>query len=152
MTLLFSQAFLGLFDSFLEFRVAFHELCKGNGIFFLAIAIALRSNGCLSAETLFKSSIFIVLTALTSIVSCVRAPIFLAQRAAFLDFHLFRDTVVCGTTTLVLTFLALFSGFLSVLFWAFSLALEFATTFSTFSRMTNSFLMLWGSKSCVSSY
>jgi hypothetical protein len=83
---------------------------------FPTIAMALWFNGCLSAETLFKSPIFFVLMALTGIVGCVHTPMFLAQRAAFLNSHLFGDTLVCGTTTLVLTFLALSGGFLSVLF------------------------------------
>ena len=43
----------------------------------------------------------------------MHAPMFLAQRTAFLDSNLFRDTVVVGTITLVLTFLALSGGFLS---------------------------------------
>ena len=51
--------------------------------------------------------------ALTGIVGRVRTPMFLAQRAAFLGPHLFRDTVVRGTTTLALTFFALSGGFLS---------------------------------------
>ncbi len=42
--------------------------------------------------------------------------------------------------------------FSALSFAAFSLALEFATTFSTFSRTPNSFLTLWGSKSCVRLY
>jgi hypothetical protein len=49
--------------------------------------------------------------ALTGIVGRVHASLFLAQHTAFLDSHLFRDTVIVGTTTLVLTFLVLFSGF-----------------------------------------
>ena len=101
----------------------------------LTIAIAFHSNGCLSAETLFKSPIFLVLMALTGIVGRVSTPMFLAQHAAFLDSHLFRDMVVSGTTTLALTFLALSGGFLCVSFTAFSLVLEFATIFSMFSRM-----------------
>ena len=69
---------------------------------FLTIAMALWSNGCLSVETLFKSSIFFVLMALTGIVGRVHAPMLLAQRAAFLDSCLFRDLVLIGITTLVL--------------------------------------------------
>ncbi len=42
----------------------------------------------------------------------VRAPMFLAQRTAFVEPHLFRDTIVRGTSTLALTFLALSGGFL----------------------------------------
>ncbi len=109
---LLSRTFLGLFDSFLEFREAFHKLSERIGMVFLTIAVAFCSNGCLSVETLFKSPIFLVLMALTGIEGRVRAPMFLAQRAAFLGSHLFRDTVVRGTTTLALTFLALSSGFL----------------------------------------
>ncbi len=119
---------------------------------FLTVAIVFRSNGCLSVETHFKSSIFLVLMALTCIVGCVHAPMFLAQRAAFLEPHLFRDMVVRGTTTLVLTFLALSGGFLGLSFLTLSLVLECATTYSTFSRTPNSFLTLWGSESCVRSY
>jgi hypothetical protein len=112
-TFLFLRTFLGLFDSFLKFREEFHEFRKGISMVFLSIAMALLSNGCLSAETLFKSLIFLILTALTGIVGRVRAPMFLAQCASFLDSHLFRDTVVRGTTTFALTFLALSGGFLS---------------------------------------
>ncbi len=89
---------------------------------------------------------------LISIVGRVHAPMFLAQCAAFLDSHLFRDTVVSGTTTLGLTFLALSGGFLSVFFHSLFLGIGIASTFSTFSRMPNSFLTLWGSESCVRSY
>ena len=104
--------------------------------------MAFLSYGCLSAETLLKSSIFLVLMALTGIVGRVRAPILLAQRAAFLDSHLFGDSNLVGTSTLVLTrVVALSGGFLGSLA-AFSLASEFATNFSTFSRMLYSFLML----------
>ncbi len=66
-----------------------HELHKGIGIFFLIIAVAFLPNGCLSAETLLQSPIFLVLTALTSIVGHVCAPMFLAQRTAFLESHIF---------------------------------------------------------------
>ncbi len=51
--------------------------------------------------------------ALTGIVGCMHTLMFLAQRAAFLESHLFWEMVVYGTTTFVLTFLALCSGFLS---------------------------------------
>ncbi len=80
---------------------------------FLTIAVALWSNGCVSVETLLKSPIFLILMALTGIVGHVHAPMFLAQCTAFLDSHHFRDTVVRGTTTFALTFLALSGGFLS---------------------------------------
>ena len=76
-------------SGFLEFGEAFHELCKGIGIFFFALAIALWSNGRLSVETLFGSSIFLIFTALTGIVGHVRAPICLAQGTTFLRPHLF---------------------------------------------------------------
>ena len=109
------RAFLGLFDGFLD-QEAFHESHKGIGMVFLTIAVALWSNGCLSAETLFKSSILLILMALTDIVGRVHAPMFLAHRAAFLDSHLFRDMVVRGTTTFALTFLALSGGFISAFF------------------------------------
>ena len=112
MTFLLSRTFLGLFDSFLEFREAFHNLREGIGMVFLTFTIVFCSNGRLSVETLFKSSIFLVFTALTGIVGRVHAPMFLAQRAAFLKPHLFRDMVVRGTSTFALTFLALSSGFL----------------------------------------
>ncbi len=79
---------------------------------FLTIAMALRSNGCLSVDTLFGSSIFLVFSALTGIMGRVRVPMFLAKRAAFLGPHLLRDTVVRGTSTLALSFLALSGGFL----------------------------------------
>ncbi len=45
------QAFLGLLTAF----SSFHELHEGIGTFYLVIAIVLRSNGCLSIETLFNS-------------------------------------------------------------------------------------------------
>jgi hypothetical protein len=54
--------------------------------------------------------------ALASIVGRVHAPIFLGQCAAFLNSHLFWDTVVLGTTTLALPSLALSRGFLTVFF------------------------------------
>ncbi len=50
--------------------------------------------------------------AFTGIMGRVRAPMFLAQRTAFLEFHLLGDLVVAGISTLVLTFLALSNGFL----------------------------------------
>ncbi len=64
-TFLLSQAFLGLFDSFLEFREVFHEMRKGISMVFLTITMAFLSNGCFLAETVLKSSILLVLTALT---------------------------------------------------------------------------------------
>ena len=79
---------------------------------FLVFTVVFRSNGRLSVETLFKSSIFLVFTALTGIVGRVRAPMFLAQGTTFLRPHLFWDTIVLGTSTLALTFLALSGGFL----------------------------------------
>ena len=104
---------MGLFDSFLEFREAFHKLREGIGVVFLTFTVVFLSNGRLSVETLFGSSIFLVLTALTGIVGRVRAPMFLAQGAAFLEPHLFGNTVLRGTSILALTLLALPSGFLS---------------------------------------
>jgi type IV secretory pathway TrbL component len=112
-TFLLSQVFLGLSNSFLEFRETVHDLRERVGIFFLTAAVALLSNGCFSAETLLKSSIFLVFTALTGIVGCVRAPMLLAQRAAFLNSRLFGNLVIVGITTLALTFVALSGGFLS---------------------------------------
>ena len=103
---------MGLFDSFLEFREAFHKLREGIGVVFLTFTVVFLSNGRLSVETLFGSSIFLVLTALTGIVGRVRAPMFLAQGAAFLDSHLFGDSDLVGTSTLALAFLALSGGFL----------------------------------------
>ncbi len=91
------RTFLGLFDSFLEFREEFHDLREGIGVVFLTFTVVFRSNGRLSTETLFKSSIFLIFTALTGIVGRVRAPMFLAQGATFLEPHLFGDTVVLGT-------------------------------------------------------
>jgi hypothetical protein len=130
-------SFLGLFYSLFEFRETVNYQREGVGTFFLAIAVAFLSYGCLSAETLLKSSIFLALMALTSIVGRVRAPILLAQRAAFLDSHLFGDSNLVGTSTLVLTrVVALSGGFLGSLA-AFSLAWEFATNCSMFSRMDN---------------
>ena len=119
---------------------------------FLTITMAFLSNGYFFAETILKGSIFLVPTALTGIVGCVRALMFLAQCTTFLESHLLGDLVVIGISTLGLAFLALSSGFLQAFFAILSLMLEFATHFSTFSRMPNSFLMLWGSESCVRSY
>ncbi len=50
--------------------------------------------------------------ALTGIVSCVCAPMFLAERAAFLDSRLFRDSNVVETSTLALALAALSSAVL----------------------------------------
>ncbi len=116
---------------------------------FLTIAVALLSNGYFLAETILKGSIFLVLMAITGIVGHVHAPIILAQRAAFVNFRLFGNAKFIEISTLSFTF----SGdFLSIFFVAFSLVLELATTFSTFSRMPNSFLTLWGRESCVRLY
>ena len=90
---------MGLFDSFLEFREAFHKLHEGIVLVFLTFTVVFFFNGCLSVETLFGSFIFLVLMALTGIVGRVRAPMFLAQCATFLRPHLFRDTIVFGTST-----------------------------------------------------
>ena len=79
---------------------------------FLTFTVVFRSDGRLSVETLFESSIFLVFTALTGIVGRVRAPMFLAQGAAFLEPHLFGNTVLRGTSILALTFLALSGDFL----------------------------------------
>ncbi len=119
---------------------------------FLPLPLHFAPNGCLSIETLFKSSIFLVLTALTGIVGPVHAPMFLAQCTAFLEPHLFRDTVVRGTTTLALTFLALSGGFLGTFLFGLFLGIGICYYFSTFSRTPNSFLTLWGSESCMRLY
>ena len=111
-TFLLSRAFMGLFDSFLELQEAFHELHKGIRMVFLAIAVAFLSNGCFLAETLLKSSILLVLMALTGIVGLVRAPMFLAQRTAFLDFCLLGDSKFIEISTLMLIFSG---GFFSTL-------------------------------------
>ncbi len=116
MMFLLSRTFLGLFDSFLEFREAFHNLREGIGVVFLTFTVVFRANGHLFVETLFKSSIFLVFTALTGIVGRVRAPMFLAQCATLLRPHLLRDTIVFGTSTLALTFLAFSGGFLGTFF------------------------------------
>ncbi len=90
-TFLLLQAFLGLFDSFLGFQEAFHELSKGFRMVFLTIAKVCLSNGNFFAETILKGSIFLVLTALTGIMGRVCALMFLAQRAVFLNFCLFGN-------------------------------------------------------------
>ncbi len=77
---------------------------------FLTIAMAFLSNDCFLAETLLKRSILLILTALTSIVGCMHAPMFLAQHAALLNFCLFGDLKLIGISTIMLTFS---SGFLS---------------------------------------
>jgi hypothetical protein len=119
-TFLLSQTLLGLFHSLLEFQETVHDLREGIGTFFPAIAVVFLSYSCLSSETLLKSSIFLVLTALT-----VCAPMLLAQRTAFLDSHLFGDSDLVGTSTLAVTFVALSGSFLELSLVAFSLALEF---------------------------
>jgi hypothetical protein len=50
----FTQAFLGLFDRFLEFQEMFHNLHKGISMVFLTITMAFLSNGCFLAETIFN--------------------------------------------------------------------------------------------------
>ena len=76
---------------------------------FLTFAVVLQSNGCLSVELFLRVPSFSYLrhSPVLWAMCAPCAPMFLAQRAAFLEPHLFRDTVVCGTTTLALTFLAL---------------------------------------------
>jgi hypothetical protein len=146
-TFLLLQAFLGLFDSFLELREMFHELCKGIRMVFLTIAVTFLSNGYFFVETILKGSVFLVLMALTGIMGHVRAPVILAQRAAFLNFAFLGMQNSLELVPFCLPFPVTFSVHS---FMAFSLALELATTFSTFSRMLNGFLTLWGSKFCVS--
>ncbi len=120
------RAFLGLFDSFLEFRDSFHELHEGIRMVFLTIAVVLLSNGYILAETILKGSIFLILPALTGIMGPVHTPIFLAQGAAFLNFCLFGNAKFVGICTLMLAFSG---GFLSTFLHGLSLALELATTF-----------------------
>ncbi len=148
-TFLLSQAFLGILDSFLEFQEMVHNLCKGIGIFFCTAAVAFLSNGCFPTETLLESSIFHLFAALTGIVGHMRAPRFLAQHAAFLDSCLFRDLVLIGITTLMLTFVALSSDFLSI--FLCSLFLGIGICYPFFNVLKNA-LTLWGSESCVRSY
>jgi hypothetical protein len=84
---------------------------------FLTIAMAFLSNGYFLAETILKGSIFLVLMALTGIMGCVHAPMFLAQRAAFLNFCLFGNVKFVGISTLSFTFSSDFlSTFLRGLF------------------------------------
>jgi hypothetical protein len=84
---------------------------------FLTIAMAFLSNGCFLAETVLKDSILFVLTALTSIIGHVHTPIFLAQRAAFLDFRLLGFSKFVGICTLMFAFSSgFFSTFLCNLF------------------------------------
>ncbi len=109
-TFLLSRAFMGLFDSILELREAFHDLREGISMVFLTFTMAFLSNGCFLAETLLKSSILLVFTALTGIVGRMCAPMFLALRTAFLNSCLFRDLEFIGIRTLALTFPG---GFLS---------------------------------------
>ncbi len=119
-TFLLLRTLLGLFHSLLVFRETVHDLREGIWTFFPVIAVVFLSYSCLSAETLLKNSIFLVLTALT-----MCAPMLLAQRTAFLDSHLCRDSDLMGTSTLAVTFVALSSSFLELSLVAFSLALEF---------------------------
>ena len=80
---------------------------------FLTITMAFLSNRCFLAETLFRSSILLVLVPLTGIMGRMHAPMFLAQRSAFLNSYLFRDSEFVGISTLALTFPG---GFLSTFF------------------------------------
>ena len=82
----------------------------------------------------------------------MRAPMFLAQGTTFLRPHLFWDTIVFGTSTLALTFLALSGGFLGTFLLDPFLGVGIRYYFSTSSRTTDSLQMLWGSESCVRSY
>ena len=91
-------SFLGLFDSFLEFREVFHDLHKGISMVFLTITMAFLSNGCFLAETLFKRSFSYFWHS--------------AQCIAFLNFRLLGDSKFVGISTLMLTFS---DGFLSTL-------------------------------------
>jgi hypothetical protein len=70
----------------------------------------------LLAETILKVSILFILTAFTGIMYHMGTPMFLAQRTVFLKSHLLGDSVVAGISTLALTFLALYSGFLRAFF------------------------------------
>ena len=68
-------------------------------------------------ETILKGSILLVLTALTGIVGHMHAPMFLAQCAAFLGFHLLGNSKFVGISTLLFTFSGDFlSNFLRGLF------------------------------------
>jgi hypothetical protein len=68
-------------------------------------------------ETILKGSVFLVLTALTGIMGRVRAPMFLAQCAAFLNFCLFWNAKFVGINTLSFSFSSDFlSTFLRGLF------------------------------------
>ena len=98
MTFHFTQAFLGLFDHFLEFQEMFHNLHKGISMVFLTITMAFLSNGCFLAETLFKRSFSYFWHS--------------AQCIAFLNFRLLGDSKFVGISTLMLTFSG---GFLSTL-------------------------------------
>ena len=81
-----------------------------NWNFFLTAAVAFLSNGCFPFETLFKSAIFLILMALTSIVGRMHAPMFVAQYAAILDLCLFGVLKFIGISSLVLTFSCGFLG------------------------------------------
>ncbi len=54
----------------------------------------------------------------------VRTPMLLAQRAAFLDTHLFGDSDLVGTSTLALTFVVLPGGFLGTFSCGFFLGVR----------------------------
>jgi hypothetical protein len=129
------QAFLGLFDSVLKFQEAFHELREGVSMIFLTITMAFLPNGCFLAETILKGFILFVLTAFTGIMGCMCAPMFLAQRTAFLKSHLLGDLVVAGIITLALTFLELSSGFLRAFFC--SLFLRIGIHYNFFNVLKN---------------
>jgi hypothetical protein len=77
---------------------------------FLTTAVAFLSNGYFLAETILEGSIFLVPTTLTGIIGRLRAPIFLAQRAAFLNFCLFGFCLPFPVTFSVLSCLFLGVG------------------------------------------
>ncbi len=148
-TFLLSQAFLGFFDSFLEFQEAFHELCKGIRIVFLTIAVWCF---CPMVTFLLKPFLrvpsFFYGTSLVLWVVCV-PPYFWHSVQLFSTFAFLGMQNSLELVPFRLPFPVTFSV---LSFRAFFLALELATTFSTFSRTPNSFLMLWGSKTCVRLY
>ncbi len=148
-TFLLLWAFLGLFDSFLEFQKAFHELCEGIKMVFLTIAMAFLSNSYFLVETILKGSVLLVLMNSPVLWVVCAPPYFWHSVQLFSTFAFLGMQNLLELVPFHLPFPVTFSV---DSFMAFSLALELATTFLTFSRMPNSFLMLWGSESCVRLY
>ena len=77
---------------------------------------------------------------------------FLAERAAFLDSHLFGDSNVVGTSTFTLTPAALSGGLFGAFLGGLFLGVGICYYFFDVLKNAQQFLTLWGSESCERSY